>query len=606
MALPRGMALALPRRPRPAVRTSMGGAKVRRKKPKEPFVPKVFAHAHLFVKNLPKDATLEHVLRDFERVCAVKHVHVAKHNHSHKSRGFAFVTLVDPSQAQAACDELDGTVLRGEQLVSLISVAVARPPPSPLKAPELYVGNLPETATAEDVRQAFAGVCVVTDVQMPLFDSGAALGFAAVTLEEGSEVKRVRELMHGATIGDRQIFVEIPKVAVEDDLPAGFLPESPFDLNARLGSCSRTGDVLTIFEESGLTFDAINLATALHRIGVLARRNDQRLAAAAAAPLLQRLIDRTTASVVGDAEAWQAQGLANAVWGVAKLKRFDAPELFAAVAAEAVRKMGTFDAQALANIIWAYATAGVEAPELFRAVSAETVLKVTSFNAQELSITVWAYTKAEFHAPALYEAISLESAEQVFMFIPQNLANTVWAYAKAGVPAKALFLAVSKETKKHIGDFNAQHMANTVWAFAKAGVKLPSMFETISAQAVRKIGTFNAQELANTVWAFAKAGVSAPELFNAVSLEAPTKLPTFNAQNLANTAYAFAVADFEAPLLFKALAEESQAKIAAFEAQALANTAWAYATAKVKAPDLFAAVAAEAVQKIRKFNAQEL
>eukprot|EP00628_Pelagophyceae_sp_CCMP2097_P028393 CAMPEP_0184201590 /NCGR_PEP_ID=MMETSP0976-20121227/8116_1 /TAXON_ID=483370 /ORGANISM="non described non described, Strain CCMP2097" /LENGTH=733 /DNA_ID=CAMNT_0026506115 /DNA_START=65 /DNA_END=2263 /DNA_ORIENTATION=+ len=451
---------------------------------------------------------------------------------------------------------------------------------------DLFVRNLPFEATVEDVRGAFANVCAVEDVRVPVCGDGRARGFAFVTVA-ATESDAVQRAMDGSMVVGRKITVGL---ATSKKSAPGSI-----ELNNDLVAAETAAEILTLVETQGAAFNAVNYATALHRLGVLSRET-------ASSPLLQKLSDGAAASVIKEPSQWASRGLANACWGVAKIGTIEAPLLFDAVAAEASKKIGTFTSQNLANTAWAFATAGVEAPALFEAIAAEAPKKIMSFNSQALANTVWSYATAAVVAPALFEAIADEAPHKIATFNPQNLANTVWAYATAGFEATALFEAVAAEAPKKIATFKSQELANMAWAYSTAGVDAPALFQVLAAKALKKIAMFNAQDLANTVWAYATAGAEAPALFTAVAAEAPKKIATFSSQALANTAWAYATAGVAAPALFEAVAVESSKKIATFTPQDLANTAWAYATAGVAAPALFEALATSIEAKMSEFS----
>ncbi|KAJ1463556.1 RAP domain-containing protein [Pelagophyceae sp. CCMP2097] len=176
----------------------------------------------------------------------------------------------------------------------------------------------------------------------------------------------------------------------------------------------------------------MNIATSFHRLGVLGRSFKFEKSSV---PLLQKLVDRATLSIINESGKWSPQGLANACWGIATIGNIEAPALFEAVAAEAPKKIAmfkpqelantiaTFKPQNLANTVWAYATAGVEAPALFEAVAAEAPKKIATFNPQALANTVWAYATAGVEAPALFEVIALSIETKISEFSPDGLSQ---------------------------------------------------------------------------------------------------------------------------------------------------------------------------------------
>ncbi|MEM7519056.1 MAG: hypothetical protein AAF368_19295, partial [Planctomycetota bacterium] len=65
-------------------------------------------------------------------------------------------------------------------------------------------------------------------------------------------------------------------------------------------------------------------------------------------------------------------------------------QLFETIAAEARCRIAEFNAQGMANTVWAFATAGVAAQLLFEAVAAEARNRIAELNAQNMANTVWA------------------------------------------------------------------------------------------------------------------------------------------------------------------------------------------------------------------------
>jgi hypothetical protein len=81
----------------------------------------------------------------------------------------------------------------------------------------LYVGNLPFSATAEDIREAFAGVGEVADVHLVTDrETGRARGFAFVTMGSDEAANAAIEQMNGSMLGGRPL-----RVNEAEDRPRG-------------------------------------------------------------------------------------------------------------------------------------------------------------------------------------------------------------------------------------------------------------------------------------------------------------------------------------------------------------------------------------------------
>ena len=352
--------------------------------------------------------------------------------------------------------------------------------------------------------------------------------------------------------------------------PAGL---DPRQLNGIISKTERAQDLLDLHEQHGHVFDRVNITTCWSRLGrvspaerVALRSNDgSRLVA-----LSERTRDRL--------RTFEPRGVATLAHALAKLAvPGDVFGLWEEVERAALGKMSEFKPQGLANMAWAWATAGRAAPVVFDAIAAAAALCVRDFKPQEVANTVWAFATAGHAAPALFGTIAAEVARRVHEFNPQNLANTAWAFATAGHAAPVLFDAIAGEGVRRMRDFNPQDQANTAWAYATAGYAAPALFDAIAAEAARGVRVFNPQGLANTAWAYATAGHAAPVLFDAIASEGARRARDFNPQDLANTAWAFATTGRPAPALLDAIAAEATRFVRDCSKKGLATTAWAFA-----------------------------
>ncbi len=80
----------------------------------------------LYVGNLPFKATQESLQQYFTQFGTVSEVFIATDRETGRSRGFAFVTMAEDSQAKAAIEQSNGKPFEGRNL----TVNEARPPAS--------------------------------------------------------------------------------------------------------------------------------------------------------------------------------------------------------------------------------------------------------------------------------------------------------------------------------------------------------------------------------------------------------------------------------------------------------------------------------------------
>jgi len=167
------------------------------------------------------------------------------------------------------------------------------------------------------------------------------------------------------------------------------------------------------------------------------------------------------------AGTFRAQDVSNMLWAYATMGRKPGAVLMRELEGRAEALVGTFNAQDVANIMWAYATMGRE-PEagIMRELEGRAEALAGTFNAQDVANTLWAYA-AMGREPGTILMRELEGRAEAVAgtFNPQNVANTLWAYATmARLPGEGLMRAMDGRVEALAGMFEAQHVANTLWA----------------------------------------------------------------------------------------------------------------------------------------------
>jgi len=193
--------------------------------------------AKLFVAGLP-DSISEDVLKQlFEATGGtVVNVSLPKDRATGRPRGFGFVTLSTPAEAQTARDALDGSMQAGKSIS--VRPFQAEPPrrdagagpgsggqrpsggfragsPSGPNAPDrtLYVGNLPYDCTQQEIEtlinNATGGQGQVVRVHLPTDPDGRKRGFGFVTLSSADTAKAAADSLKTADIRGRRLVVNL-------------------------------------------------------------------------------------------------------------------------------------------------------------------------------------------------------------------------------------------------------------------------------------------------------------------------------------------------------------------------------------------------------------
>jgi len=191
--------------------------------------------AKLFVAGLP-DSVSEEVLKQLFEATGGKVVNVSlpKDRTTGRPRGFGFVTLATPEEAQAARDALDGSIQAGRSISvrpfqaeppRREAIGAPRPggPPGPggprspggpsAQAPDrtLYVGNLPYDATPEEVQLLIntAAADSVVRVHLPMDADGRKRGFGFVTMANPDVAKTAADALRTADLRGRRLVVNL-------------------------------------------------------------------------------------------------------------------------------------------------------------------------------------------------------------------------------------------------------------------------------------------------------------------------------------------------------------------------------------------------------------
>ncbi len=201
----------------------------------------------LFVAGLP-DSVSEEVLKQIFEATGGKVVSVSlpKDRMTGRPRGFGFVTLATPEEAESARTALDGSLQGGRSISvrpfqaepprkgegaplssgprSSTMAAGPRSAGPPPQAPDrtLYVGNLPYDCSQPEVETLINGVVgegQVVRVHLPMDPDGRKRGFGFVTMASSESAKTAAEALKTADLRGRRLIVNIahPK----GDRPAG-------------------------------------------------------------------------------------------------------------------------------------------------------------------------------------------------------------------------------------------------------------------------------------------------------------------------------------------------------------------------------------------------
>jgi RNA recognition motif-containing protein len=173
----------------------------------------------LFVAGLP-DSITEDVLRELFQGTGVTVVNVSlpRDRLTGRARGFGFVTLASPAEAEKARTSLDGSDQTGRS-ISVRPFSGVPQKRGPEAKPEinagsdrtLYIGNLPFETTQQDVERLFTdnGVSSVARVHLPAGPDGRPRGFGFVTLTSAEAANSAANALANVDVKGRKLQINL-------------------------------------------------------------------------------------------------------------------------------------------------------------------------------------------------------------------------------------------------------------------------------------------------------------------------------------------------------------------------------------------------------------
>eukprot|EP00548_Thalassiothrix_antarctica_P010081 CAMPEP_0194161184 /NCGR_PEP_ID=MMETSP0152-20130528/78797_1 /TAXON_ID=1049557 /ORGANISM="Thalassiothrix antarctica, Strain L6-D1" /LENGTH=709 /DNA_ID=CAMNT_0038870941 /DNA_START=769 /DNA_END=2901 /DNA_ORIENTATION=- len=265
---------------------------------------------------------------------------------------------------------------------------------------------------------------------------------------------------------------------------------------------------------------------------------------------LPELFDAILHLAIQKLPSFKSQEIANTVWAYATMGH-SAPELFNSISQLLIERIEIINSQAIITNAATHGRVGYPMGNLSPKFSNNTsssstsssTNKIDNFSSQAIANTVWAYATAGHTDARLFDAMSQLALLKLLSFNSQEIANTMRAYATVNHPAPDFFDAVSNLAVSKINRFNTQELVNTMWAFATLSHPAPEFFNAVSNLAISGLHNFNSQELANTIWAYATVyhyGVN-PQVINGILWEATQKREFLKSEQIVTILWSMAV-----------------------------------------------------------------
>ena len=279
--------------------------------------------------------------------------------------------------------------------------------------------------------------------------------------------------------------------------------------------------------EHAYELDGQGIANSLHALATLAKLEgaaDIGLDKWAIQPAVQEL----SAAVAAAAPKLRPQELANTAWAMAALKHANAEALSAVAAAACVLLdtqsqrgpgAGAFTPQGLSMLVWSAAKLDMAAdlPELFAAVEAKVTKSgakgLSWYDAQSLANLLWAFSAASLCRPELTAAVCTAARSMLSQFGPISLATVAVAWANQRTLAAEGSLSADgndgKEGQQSGGGGSARSSGGGGGSDAEASTAVVAFGDPLVARAAEIAEQLNQQELGLVAWAVMRGDLTA-------------------------------------------------------------------------------------------------
>jgi hypothetical protein len=280
---------------------------------------------------------------------------------------------------------------------------------------------------------------------------------------------------------------------------------SNFETNKALLKLESTSSIAAFCLRHIDTFNAVNIATACHRLAKKQRSSNKSFEIVDQSDVVKKALNALTEEALHKASTFKPQELANLMWALAVVRFQPSTLLIQKLLDRALATIEGFAPQHIANLAWALATLKIRPnSDVFEALSTRSVAISSYLKPQEIANLLWSMATIGFHpSEVLVDAISLQSVSSIQEFKSQEIVNVLWAMATLNIrPCTRMVHAMLMRAELLEKDFQPKGVANFMSALAKIGVR-PStpLFQAMFRQAITKSRQFNPIDIASLVWA---------------------------------------------------------------------------------------------------------
>jgi nucleolin len=164
----------------------------------------------LFVRNLSWSVTEDELSQLFAQLGSVVSIKIPINHQTGRSRGFAFVEMSTPEEAQQVITQFNDTVLHERPIMVMEQSEQAQKPQTAApKNPKLFIKNICPTVTEDQVKALFEQAGQVVSIKIPLDQTtGQNRPFGFVEMATADEAEKAIETLNYTPLGQMEIVVQ--------------------------------------------------------------------------------------------------------------------------------------------------------------------------------------------------------------------------------------------------------------------------------------------------------------------------------------------------------------------------------------------------------------
>lgn len=244
-------------------------------------------------------------------------------------------------------------------------------------------------------------------------------------------------------------------------------------LNRNLTKLDTTAAVLSFVDENSDAMNAVNFATALHRLAVVNKKQrakrDQMLRDRRFESLLDGMLERST--------DFTARSVSDVLWSSATLQHWPPTMLRPVLTSVAVELgKGTFEAYQLSTMVWALGRLQTKPVRLLEQMEEQAIPLLDGMNMQNFANLLWGFSALNYSPTKLLTPLStvlLAKPQLVASAKPVEVADLALSLSKLGRPSDhsdlLLCLASRAAPDAALSSFSSRQLVVLIRAFSKLG-----------------------------------------------------------------------------------------------------------------------------------------